>query len=307
MAAVQVWVPAETRAEHLALLPHEVEVRTLPPPGPLPEVLGDADILVPPFHRRFTREVIPRLRGLRVIQALSAGVDWVLPAVPDGVILCDAAGVHDVPVAEWVVAVILAMVRELPRHLDNQRAGVWVRPDQRAPELTGCTVLIVGHGSIGRATERRLRLFDVNLIRVASQPRRGVHGTGELAHLVAEADIVVVLLPLTEATRGLVGRELIARMRPGALLVNAARGAVVDTAALTEAVLAGRIRAALDVTDPEPLPADHPLWRAPGVLITPHVAGATWRFPDRAWQFAAEQVTRYLEGKPLRNVVRDEY
>jgi phosphoglycerate dehydrogenase-like enzyme len=305
--AVQVWVPKKTRLEHLALLPSGIEVCMLPAPGPLADVLGSAEILIPPFHRAFTWEVIPRLRGLRVIQALSAGVDWLLPAVPDGVILCDAAGVHDIAVAEWVLAVILAMVRDLPRHLDNQRAGLWARPDERTGELSGSTVLIVGYGSIGRATERRLVPFGVNLVRVARRRRRGVHGADELADLITEADIVVVLLPLTEATRGLLGGELIARMRPGALLVNAARGAVVDTAALTEAVLTGRIRAALDVVDPEPLPAGHPLWRAPGVLITPHVAGSTSRFPERAWRFAGEQLRRYLAGEPLRNVVRRGY
>ena len=307
MRAVQVWVPQETRPEHLALLPGGIEVCLLPAPGPVTDVLGSADILVPPFHRAFTWEVIPRLRGLRVIQALSAGVDWVLPAVPDGVILCDAAGVHDVAVAEWVLAAILAMLRDLPRHLENQRAGRWVRPDERTGELAGSTVLIVGYGSIGRATERRLVPFGVNVVRVASRPRRGVNGADKLADLITEADIVVVLLPLTDTTRGLIGTELIARMRPEALLVNAARGGVVDTAALTEAVRAGRIRAALDVVDPEPLPAEHPLWGAPGVLITPHVAGSTSRFPERAWRFAGEQVRRYLAGEPLHNVVRRGY
>jgi phosphoglycerate dehydrogenase-like enzyme len=303
-----IWVPETTAAEHLALLPEGIEAKLIPP-DEVPASLGAADILVPSFLRAHVLDVIPRFSRLNVIQTLSAGVDWILPAVPEGTLLCDASGVHDTSVSEWVVAVILAMERRLPLYVAQQAEARWHRASSEAGgnELAGRTVLIVGHGSIGRATEARLRPFGVRMLRVARTSRRGIRGADQLGDLVAGADFVVVLLPLTAETRGIISAEVIARMRPGALLVNAARGSIVDTAALTEACLAGRIRAALDVTDPEPLPAEHPLWGAPGVLITPHMAGTTTRFRQRVWRFVADQAARYVAGEPLRNVVRNGY
>jgi len=168
-------------------------------------------------------------------------------------------------------------------------------------------VLVVGHGSIGRAVEHRLRAFGAEVTGIARRARDGVHGVAELDTLLPEADIVVVLLPLTAETRGMVGAGFIERMKPGALLVNAGRGAVADTRAITDAVLEGRIRAALDVVDPEPLPAEHPLWGAPGVLITPHVAGVSARMIERGWALVADQMRRHLAGEPLLNVVSEGY
>jgi len=301
------WVPPRTSARHLALMPPEVVVRELPVDGELPASLGRADVLVPHIADDRLRAVLPRLEGLRVIQTLSAGVDYLDGVVPDGVILCDAAGVHDIGVSEWVLAAILAMQRELPRYVRQQERGEWQAAPKRARELDGSTVLVVGHGSIGRAVEERVRPFGAVVRGVARHPRPGVDGIEQLPDLLPIADVVVVLLPLTTHTRGLVDAGFIARMKPGALLVNAGRGAVADTAAITEAVLAGRIRAALDVVDPEPLPADHPLWSAPGALVTPHVAGTTERFIDRGWALVADQMRRYLDGRPLRNVVSDGY
>lgn len=168
-------------------------------------------------------------------------------------------------------------------------------------------MLLLGYGSIGRAVEERLRAFGVEVLPVARRPRPGVYTPQDLPHLLPQADAVVVLLPLTPETRGLVGRDFLSWMKPGALLVNAGRGPVVDTEALLEALREGKVRAALDVTDPEPLPSDHSLWRAPGVLITPHVAGLSQGFHHRAARFLAEQVGRYLRGEPLLNVVREGY
>jgi phosphoglycerate dehydrogenase-like enzyme len=202
------------------------------------------------------------------------------------------------------------MQRRLLEHLDAQRRAEWrdivsARGWQPpfAGDLQGSSILIVGYGSIGQAVEERLRPFEVDIQRVAQHARPGVSDPSALAQLVPGADIVVLLLPLTAATSGLFDSELIGAMKPGALLVNAGRGPVVDKAALIEALKAGRLRTALDVTDPEPLPADDPLWSAPNLLLTPHMAGDTPRRFRRSWRFVGEQVARLRAGLPLENVV----
>jgi phosphoglycerate dehydrogenase-like enzyme len=174
-------------------------------------------------------------------------------------------------------------------------------------DLAGKTVLIVGYGSIGSAIEERMKPFGVNVLRVArtARPETSVRAIGDLHELLPQADIVVLIVPNTVQTRGLIGAPEMALMKRGALLVNAARGPVVVTDALVAALEEGRIRAALDVTDPEPLPPEHPLWLAPNCLITPHVAGSTPEFIHRGFRLAAEQVRRYLAGEPLENVVTD--
>jgi phosphoglycerate dehydrogenase-like enzyme len=217
------------------------------------------------------------------------------------VTVCDAGGTRDIPVAEWVLAVILAATKALPELRDRQREHRWVW--RRSSELAGDTVMILGYGAIGAAVEARLAPFEVDLIRVARHARPGVHPVDDLESLLPRAGIVVVLLPLTPATTGLLDAALLQRMRQDALLVNAARGPIVDTQALLELVRAKRLRAALDVTDPEPLPPEHPLWDEPGVLITPHFAGDTLAAERRAFALVGEQVRRYLRGEPLANVV----
>jgi phosphoglycerate dehydrogenase-like enzyme len=243
--------------------------------------------------------------GLRVVQALSAGMDWLMPYVPPGVIACRAVGVHDGPVSEWVIAAILAMQRRLPGFVDAQRLALWDRSSAEGltiRDLEGQIVVIVGYGSIGRALGARLAPFGVQVIGVARHPRDGAAPVSALPHLLPTADVVVDLLPLTPETQAFVNRDFLALMKPGSLLVNAGRGLTVDTEALLEALRAGRLSAALDVTEPEPLPADHPLWRAPNVLITPHIAGATERWFPRGYRFAGEQLRRYAAGQPLLGV-----
>jgi phosphoglycerate dehydrogenase-like enzyme len=168
-------------------------------------------------------------------------------------------------------------------------------------------VLILGHGSIGAALERRLEGFEVDVVRVARTPRDGVHGIDELTDLLPGADIVVVLVPATPETRGLLDAGLLGRMRDGALLVNVSRGTVVDQDALLAELQAGRLRAALDVTDPEPLPEGHPLWAAPGLVLTPHVGGGTAAMAPRARRLVEDQLRRWAAGEPLANVITGDY
>jgi phosphoglycerate dehydrogenase-like enzyme len=302
---VNLWIPDRTGHDAVGELPEGVALGLIPPDGDVPEAVLAAEFLVPGAGDIRLYELLAQMSALRVIQTLSAGVDRLLPFVPAGVTVCDASGSRDIPVAEWVLAAILAATKTLPELRDRQREHRWEW--RRSSELAGSTVMLLGYGAIGTAVEARLAPFDVDLIRVARHARDGVHSVEDLESLLGLAEIVVVLLPLTPATTGLLDARLLACMRPGALLVNAARGPIVDTRALLELVQTERLRAALDVTDPEPLPPEHPLWDAPGVLITPHLAGDTVAAERRAFALVGEQVRRYARNEPLVNVVRQGY
>ncbi|HEX4635001.1 MAG TPA: NAD(P)-dependent oxidoreductase [Rhizomicrobium sp.] len=268
----------------------------------------------------------PYLKGVKAVQGLWAGVDSLRPLIPQTVALCSARGVHDAPTAEWAVTAALAMQKYLYFYADLQRRADWAGKDKaediyllsegakREPdcpvlveEVADKTVLIVGYGSIGAAVEARLTPFGCKFLRVARSAREGVAPVSALDDFLPLADIMILTTPLTRETRGLIDARRIARMKRGALLVNAGRGAVVDTDALAQALTRGLIRAALDVTDPEPLPPDHPLWRAPNLLITPHLATDTPRFMGRAFAFAAEQAQRFAREEKLFNIITGEY
>ncbi|MEU3065748.1 2-hydroxyacid dehydrogenase [Streptomyces sp. NPDC006906] len=249
------------------------------------------------------------MSGVQVVQTLSAGIDHVepgLPLLPSGVRLCNAKGVHEASTAELTLALILASLRGFPGFVQGQDKEEW--RSGFYPALADKSVLIVGYGSIGSAIEDRLAPFEcARVARVARSARttaRGlVHALDDLPALLPEADVVILSTPLNASTQRLVGADFLAAMRDGALLVNVARGGVVDTKALLSELESGRLRAALDVTDPEPLPQGHPLWHAPNVLITPHVGGSTSAFEPRAKRLLAEQLTRFAAGEPVRNVV----
>ncbi|MEV6326784.1 2-hydroxyacid dehydrogenase [Streptomyces sp. NPDC051909] len=249
------------------------------------------------------------MSSVRAVQTLSAGVDHVTPgigALRSGVRLCNARGVHEASTAELTLALILASLRGIPGFVRGQDAEEW--RSGFYPALADKSVLIVGYGSIGAAIEDRLAPFEcARIVRVARSARTTARGPvlplSELAAQLPQADVVVLSTPLTPETRQLAGADFLARMKDGALLVNVSRGPVVDTAALLKEVESGRIRAALDVTDPEPLPAGHPLWHAPGVLVSPHVGGSTSAFMPRAKRLIAAQLTRFAAGEDLANVV----
>ena len=243
------------------------------------------------------------LPGLKVVQLLTAGAERFVGRLPAGVLLCNARGAHTPSTAEWVLAATLAAQRGLPYFVREQDAGRWSSTTHRS--LVGARVLVVGAGDIARAVGRMLAGFDVEPTYVARTARDGVRAVEDLPVLLPQADVVVLLVPVTPETTGMVDAGFLAAMKDGALLVNAARGVVVDTGALLAELSTGRLRAALDVTDPEPLPADHPLWSAPGLLLTPHVGGAVPETNARAAEAVTAQVRRVLEGRPLENVVGD--
>ncbi|HEV2770706.1 MAG TPA: NAD(P)-dependent oxidoreductase [Solirubrobacteraceae bacterium] len=295
------WVSGEGLREALEPAPVGMELAVVPRDAAQAPDVDRVEVLVPAAAPDRLGDLLPRMGGLRLIQVLSAGVDWIEGLVPEGVTLCNARGSRDVAVAEWVLAAMLHHAQDLVRADDQRRDGVWEPWSPR--EVAGSTVLIVGHGAIGRALEQRLTAMEAEVIGFARRARAGVRGLEELGELLPRADVVVLLAPLTEQSRHLADSAFLEAMRPGALLVNAGRGALVDTDALVAALDAGRLRAALDVTEPEPLPSGHRLWRAPGLLLTPHHAGDTPQAHARAVAIVRDQLGRYARGEPLANVV----
>lgn len=276
------------------------------PGAPVPAQIDEVTVWVPPYTSAAADlALMAQMPSLQTVQALTAGVDAYLPHLPDGVTLCNAAGVHDASTAELAVGLTLASLRHLDEFARAMPEGRWAYG--RHESLADKRVLIVGFGSIGRAIARRLDGFECEVTAVARTVRVVdgivVHPVADLPDLLPRADVVILILPLTEATRRMVDAGFLARMPDGALLVSIARGPVVDTGALLAECASGRLRAALDVTDPEPLPADHPLWHTRGVLISPHVGGNTSAFLPRARRLVADQLRRLDAGKPLANVV----
>jgi phosphoglycerate dehydrogenase-like enzyme len=273
------------------LAPDGVEVRRLP------DGRREAAFLLPDWEDRETMEELPGLERVRVVQALSAGTDWIEDRMPPWATLCNARGMRDAAMVEWVVGALLG---DAYGQFASARERRW--SEVRPRELQGATVLVVGFGSIGRALAQRLEPFGVTVIGVARHEREGVRAVDDLPAVIGQADAVVLLTPLTPETRGLFDAAMLARMRNGALLVNAGRGPVVDTGALVAELEAGRLRAVLDVVDPEPLPDNHPLWDL-ALAITPHNAGDTAAADERAVRFAAEQLVRFASGEELENIV----
>lgn len=282
------WIPEDVR-------PARSPIPFVDEPGRVvfyvPRYMGPLDDLM----------LMSRMPNLRVVQLLTAGYDHALRHLPAGVTLCNAAGVHDASTAELAIGLMLASLRGIDDFARAMPSGAWLY--SRRESLADRHVIVVGAGGVGRAIQSRLEPFEVRVTMVGRSARPGVVATADLAALLPSADVVVLAVPLSPETAGLVDDAFLARMRDGALLVNVARGGVVDTDALVRHASAGRIRAALDVTDPEPLPSGHPLWAMPGVLISPHVGGNTSAFLPRARRLVADQLARFATGEPLRSVV----
>ncbi len=301
-----VCVPDQNAIELLGRVPDSVTVVAWDGTGDKPDGLERTEFWVPQVEDAGDLPAkFAALPNLKVMQLTSAGVEDVVGHIPDGVTLCNARGVHGSAVAELVLLLILAAQRQLPHFLDAQRRASWSLVG--ADDLREKRVLIIGAGELGDQIVRRLRGFDAEPVLVAHSARDGVHATDELPDLLPTADVVVLTVPLTPQTRGMVDAEFLARMPDGALLVNVARGKVVDTDALLAELTSGRLRAGLDVTDPEPLPDGHPLWSAPGTIITPHAAGHVKAAGRRAFALVNDQLRRYLAGEKLINIVDGAY
>jgi phosphoglycerate dehydrogenase-like enzyme len=305
---VTVWLPYADWPD-LIDLPPGLPVGVFDGSGDPPPGLDDVDFFVLPYLAGpGPARLMARMPALRVAQTLTAGVDDVRPLVPAGVTLCNARGVHDASTAELAVALVLASLRGVPDHVRAAERGEWAH-DTR-PSLADRRVLIVGYGSVGAAVEARLTGFECEVRRVARRARAEpvpVEPFGSLPALLPWAEVVVLTVPMTDETRGLVDAGFLAALPDGALVVNVSRGPVVVTDDLVAEVRAGRLLAALDVTDPEPLPPGHPLWSCPGVLVSPHVGGDTSAFLPRARRLVEAQLRRYVGGEPLANVITDVY
>ncbi|GAA4921009.1 phosphoglycerate dehydrogenase-like enzyme [Stackebrandtia albiflava] len=303
---MKAWISHEAGLAAMGEIPRGVTVEVFRQDGDYPSDPRTVEFWVPTYMGRDSAtRPLSDMTGLKVIQLLSAGAEVWVPVVPEDVVLCDAQGAHTASTSEWAVTAMLASLRRIPEFVRAQDRAEWA--PRSSPGLAGRRVLILGAGDIGEAIARRVAAFDAEPVLVARRARDGVHDTSALPALLPEADVVVVIVPLTDATTGMVDAGFLARMRDGALLVNAARGRVVDTAALTAETASGRLSAALDVTDPEPLPADSPLWAMPNVLITPHVGGTVDGALTNMYRIAGEQLRRYAAGEPLRNVVSEGY
>lgn len=303
MAGLVVSVPTPQLADALGDVPDDVEVVLWGMDAAAPR--ERIDIVVPPYMN--AGDVYPRLAGVhtQLVQGQSIGYDGIAEVLPPGHRFANAASVHETSTAEFALALTLAAQRHLPDFVRAQERGGWDKVF--AASLADRRVLLLGYGGVGKAVAARLEPFEVELTVVAQHGREEngmpVHGVDELPVLLPAAEIVILTLPGGEATRHIIDDAALALLPDGALVVNVGRGSLVDTDALAEHARHGRIRAALDVTDPEPLPADHPLWTLPGVLIAPHVGGASTAMQPRVVRLIRTQIDRMRAGEPPLNVV----
>jgi phosphoglycerate dehydrogenase-like enzyme len=290
-ASVVLWDCAEPLPQDGPVRPEDVDVVVVPNYGATPGLL-----------RR-----VAELPELAVVQLPSAGYEHALPHLPAEITVCNGRGVHDAGTAELAVALALASQRGIDDAVRDMREGAW-RPVLRS-SLADRRVMVLGFGSIGAAVARRLRAFEAEVVPVARTAREDpewgrVHAVADVVGLLGDVDVVIVTLPLTDETERLVDARFLAALPDRALLVNVGRGRVVDTEALLAELTAGRLRAALDVTDPEPLPADHPLWHAPGLIVTPHVGGYSDATTPRLVDLLHRQLVELVAGRGPLNVVR---
>lgn len=271
--------------------------------GPIPDG-PPIDLAVRPYVLSGDLTVLDPGR-VRVVQTQALGFDDAIGHVPDGITWCNAVGVHEGPTAEIAVGLLIASLRGLDDFARAMPDGRWMRGWHRG--LLGARVLLLGYGGIGTEVHARLDGFGVDLVRVARSARSdehgAIHGIDDLLTLLPGVDAVVVAVPYGPDTHHLVNDDFLSAMKPGALVVNVARGKVADTDALVRRAASGHVRVAADVWDPEPLPPGHPLWATPGVLVSPHAGGAVTTMHDRVEAIVREQVARLETGRPLLHVV----
>jgi phosphoglycerate dehydrogenase-like enzyme len=244
---------------------------------------------------------VNQMPNLKVLQMLNAGYDDALAYLRPGLTLCNATGVHDASTAELAVGLAIASRRGFPEFMKEQVAGIWNH--RKSPALSDSKVGIVGFGSIGKEIAKKLSVFDVTITAFTQSGRNGSLTVDQLDAHLPELDIVILILPLTDSSRYMFDATRLAKMKDGSLLINMARGPIVVTDALVAELNSGRIFAALDVTDPEPLPAGHPLWKAPNLLLVPHVGGNSAAFEPRGRALIESQLQLLAQGKPLEHVV----
>jgi phosphoglycerate dehydrogenase-like enzyme len=299
-------LPEAQARDLIGELPDDVEVVIWDGTGDRPAGAEEIEFFVGLYNSPAPpREALEALPRLKVIQLLSAGVDPWLPVVPAGVTLHNGRGIHGGSTAELAVAGLLSVLRRLDDFRRAQAEHRWDRLDSSG--LDGRHVLVLGAGDIGERIAAAVRIFDAEATLIARTPREGVRGLDELGDLLPDHDVLAIALPLTDDTRGLVGAEVLAALPDGAVVVNVARGPILDTDALLAELTARRLHAVLDVTDPEPLPADHPLWDAPNLLLTPHVGGGTSGWLTRGYRIIGDQIRRHLAGEELTNRVDHGY
>ncbi len=303
-----VTVPTDRVAANVGALPSEVDLRVWDMKSPAPA--ERIDIVVPPYMG--STGSLDALKGLSIglVQSQSIGYDGVSDILPSGMPFANAASVHEPSTAELAVGMMIAAQRQLPRFVLAQDRGEWA--PVFAESLADRRVLLVGFGGVGEAIALRLEPFEVDMTVIARTARPVWHerlgrvqvqAIDDLPALLPDAEIVVLSLPATAETRHLFDAEMIGRMAPGALLVNVGRGPLIDTDALVAALNDGRIRAALDVFEQEPVPAGHPLWSAPNLLMTPHGGGASTAMNPRMAKLIRTQIERMLAGEQPVNVV----
>ena len=295
-------LPSEDAAAGVGELPADIRIVIWDGAGAPPAEFADVEFFVANYMGEpVDAAVLAQAPRLAVVQLLSAGVEPWLGRVPAGVVLCAGRGVHGASTAELAVGGLLAVHRELPRFLAAQHEHRWA--PHRTGDLNGAGVLIIGAGDIGRRVAAAVAAFGAEPTLVGRSARDGVRGRDELPSLLRGHAAVVLAVPLTPDTRGLVDATFLAGLDDRAILVNVARGALVDTDALLAELATGRLRAFLDVTDPEPLPDGHPLWDAPNLVLTPHVGGGTRGWQLRAYALVRDQILRWHAGERLANVV----
>ena len=304
---MRVWQPFHDLVETTGPVPDGIEMTVWDGIADIPADRDEVEAMVVPYLESGAAiDLLPELPALRWLQTLTAGTDNLAGRIPGQITVCNARGLHDTATAEQALALTLAARNDVTAYERQRQQQVW-RTIRQRPGLADASVVLVGYGSIGKAIESRLAPFECRLTRVARSAREEngvqVHAFGELSDLVGDADILIIVAPLTAETAGLVGADLLARLPDGGLVVNVGRGAIVDTDALLAELTSGRLEAALDVTDPEPLPAGHPLWTAPGLTLLPHIGGHSRAFEPRARRLVADLLTRLAVGGEPANIV----